>query len=127
MQRTQIFHLENNFERQHIAIIGDGAMTAGMAFEGMNHAGVADADVLIILNDNCMSIDPNAYPLELFFDSNGRCKFGMANTRALLILFFKSSNSLFCFLPQQMLFPLVVMACNGASTMEKLIMNFLKY
>lgn len=46
-------------DRKSVAIIGDGAMTAGLAFEGMNHAGVADADMLIILNDNCMSIDPN--------------------------------------------------------------------
>jgi 1-deoxy-D-xylulose-5-phosphate synthase len=45
--------------RKSVAIIGDGAMTAGIAFEGMNHAGVADTDLLIILNDNCMSIDPN--------------------------------------------------------------------
>ena len=45
--------------RKSIAVIGDGAMTAGLAFEAMNHAGVADSDVLIILNDNCMSIDPN--------------------------------------------------------------------
>ena len=50
--------------RQHIAVIGDGAMTAGMAFEAMNHAGVADSDVLIILNDNCMSIDPNVGALK---------------------------------------------------------------
>lgn len=46
-------------DRKSVAIIGDGALTAGLAFEGMNHAGVADADMLIILNDNCMSIDPN--------------------------------------------------------------------
>ncbi len=45
--------------RKSIAIIGDGSMTAGLAFEGMNHAGVADADMLIILNDNNISIDPN--------------------------------------------------------------------
>ncbi len=45
-------------------MIGDGALTAGLAFEGMNHAGVADADVLIILNDNCMSIDPNVGALK---------------------------------------------------------------
>ncbi|MFT3846720.1 MAG: 1-deoxy-D-xylulose-5-phosphate synthase [Lacibacter sp.] len=48
-----------NEKRKSIAVIGDGAMTAGLAFEAMNHAGVADSDVLIILNDNCMSIDPN--------------------------------------------------------------------
>ncbi len=46
-------------DRQHIAIIGDGAMTGGMAFEAMNHAGISKSNLLIILNDNCMSIDPN--------------------------------------------------------------------
>lgn len=46
-------------DRKSVAIIGDGALTAGIAFEAMNHAGVADTDMLIILNDNCMSIDPN--------------------------------------------------------------------
>jgi 1-deoxy-D-xylulose-5-phosphate synthase len=46
-------------DKQCVAIIGDGAMTAGMAFEAMNHAGVSDTNALIILNDNCMSIDPN--------------------------------------------------------------------
>ncbi len=51
-------------KRKSIAVIGDGAMTAGLPFEAMNHAGVADADVLIILNDNCMSIDPNVGALK---------------------------------------------------------------
>ncbi len=51
-------------DRKSIAVIGDGAMTAGLAFEAMNHAGVADSDVLIILNDNCMSIDPNVGALK---------------------------------------------------------------
>ena len=46
-------------DRKSVAVIGDGSMTAGMAFEAMNHAGVTDADMLVILNDNCMSIDPN--------------------------------------------------------------------
>ena len=50
--------------RQHIAVIGDGAMTAGLAFEAMNHAGIANSNVLIILNDNCMSIDPNVGALK---------------------------------------------------------------
>ena len=44
--------------RQVVAIIGDGAMSAGMAFEALNNAGVADADMLVILNDNEMSISP---------------------------------------------------------------------
>ncbi|MGE0770686.1 MAG: 1-deoxy-D-xylulose-5-phosphate synthase [Cyclobacteriaceae bacterium] len=51
-------------EKQHIAVIGDGAMTAGIAFEGLNHAGVSDSNILIILNDNCMSIDPNVGALK---------------------------------------------------------------
>jgi 1-deoxy-D-xylulose-5-phosphate synthase len=51
-------------DRKSVAVIGDGAMTAGMAFEAMNHAGVADADMLIVLNDNCMSIDPNVGALK---------------------------------------------------------------
>jgi 1-deoxy-D-xylulose-5-phosphate synthase len=51
-------------QRQHVAIIGDGAMTGGMAFEGLNHAGVSDTNILIILNDNCMSIDPNVGALK---------------------------------------------------------------
>jgi 1-deoxy-D-xylulose-5-phosphate synthase len=53
-----------NDPRQHVAIIGDGAMTAGMAFEAMNHAGDTDSNILIILNDNCMSIDPNVGALK---------------------------------------------------------------
>lgn len=55
---------KNDEDKQHIAIIGDGAMTAGLAFEGMNHAGVSDSNLLIILNDNCMSIDPNVGALK---------------------------------------------------------------
>ena len=51
-------------DRQHIAVIGDGAMTAGLAFEAMNHAGATHSNVLIILNDNCMSIDPNVGALK---------------------------------------------------------------
>lgn len=51
-------------DRQHIAVIGDGAMTAGLAFEGLNHAGVANSNLLVVLNDNCMSIDPNVGALK---------------------------------------------------------------
>lgn len=51
-------------DRKVVAVIGDGAMTAGLAFEGMNHAGVADTDVLIILNDNGIGIDPNTGALK---------------------------------------------------------------
>ncbi len=51
-------------DRQHIAVIGDGAMTGGMAFEAMNHAGVSNSNLIIVLNDNCMSIDPNVGALK---------------------------------------------------------------
>ena len=50
--------------KQHIAVIGDGAMTGGIAFEAMNQAGVTNTNLLIILNDNCMSIDPNVGALK---------------------------------------------------------------
>jgi 1-deoxy-D-xylulose-5-phosphate synthase len=55
---------KGDLKRNHIAVIGDGAMTAGMAFEALNHAGVSNANLLIILNDNCMSIDPNVGALK---------------------------------------------------------------
>jgi len=50
--------------RHHIAVIGDGAITGGMAFEALNNAGTSQANVLVILNDNCMSIDPNVGALK---------------------------------------------------------------
>lgn len=55
---------KGELQRQHIAVIGDGAMTGGMAFEAMNHAGDSNKNLLIILNDNCMSIDPNVGALK---------------------------------------------------------------
>ena len=57
-------HYKGEKDRQHVAVIGDGAMTAGLAFEAMNHAGIEKSNVLIILNDNCMSIDPNVGALK---------------------------------------------------------------
>lgn len=56
-------HLKEN-DRQHVAIIGDGSMTAGMAFEGLNHGGVENTNLLVVLNDNCMAIDPNVGALK---------------------------------------------------------------
>jgi 1-deoxy-D-xylulose-5-phosphate synthase len=56
--------LKKEDDRQIVAVIGDGAMTAGLAFEGLNHGGTADANILVILNDNCMSIDPNVGALK---------------------------------------------------------------
>jgi 1-deoxy-D-xylulose-5-phosphate synthase len=56
--------LKGEFDRQHIAVIGDGSMTAGMAFEAMNHAGVSKANLLVILNDNGIAIDKNVGALK---------------------------------------------------------------
>ena len=51
-------------KRQVVAVIGDGAMTAGEAFEGLNNAGIAKSDLLVILNDNNIAIDPNVGALK---------------------------------------------------------------
>ncbi|MEZ4798748.1 MAG: 1-deoxy-D-xylulose-5-phosphate synthase [Flavobacteriales bacterium] len=56
--------LKGEKDRNVVAVIGDGAMTAGLAFEGLNHGGSEDANVLVVLNDNCMSIDPNVGALK---------------------------------------------------------------
>lgn len=58
--------LQGDLKRQHIAVIGDGAMTAGMAFEAMNHAGSTGANMLIILNDNGISIDKSVGALRKY-------------------------------------------------------------
>ncbi len=54
-------------ERKVVAVIGDGAMTAGMAFEALNHAGEQGTDLLVVLNDNDMSISPNVGALSNYF------------------------------------------------------------
>ena len=51
-------------KRQVVAVIGDGAMTAGEAFEGLNNAGTAKSDIIVILNDNNIAIDPNVGALK---------------------------------------------------------------
>ena len=57
----------HNREQNNIAVIGDGAMTAGMAFEALNHAGHIDDNVLVVLNDNNMSISKNVGGLSSYF------------------------------------------------------------
>lgn len=52
--------LKNEKNRKTVAVIGDGAMTGGMAFEALNNAGTNNSDLLVILNDNNMAIDPNS-------------------------------------------------------------------
>ena len=51
-------NLKGEIEKQHIAVIGDASIASGMAFEALNHAGVSEANLLIILNDNAIGIDP---------------------------------------------------------------------
>lgn len=58
---------QQDIQRQCIAIIGDGAMTAGMAFEALNNAGMTGVDMLVVLNDNDMSISPNVGALSHYF------------------------------------------------------------
>ncbi len=61
--------LEGNTQRQHIAVIGDAAIASGMAFEALNHAGTTDVNMLIILNDNAMAIDPTVGALKDYFST----------------------------------------------------------
>lgn len=59
--------LNGDIEKQHIAVIGDASIASGMAFEGMNHAGVTDVNLLVILNDNAIGIDPSVGALKNYF------------------------------------------------------------
>ena len=61
--------LAGDKERQHIAVIGDASIMSGMAFEALNYAGTTDANMLIILNDNAMAIDPTVGALKDYFSS----------------------------------------------------------
>lgn len=58
--------LHGDLEKQHIAVIGDASIASGMAFEGLNHAGVTDANLLVILNDNAIGIDPSVGALKQY-------------------------------------------------------------
>jgi len=57
-------NLKGEADKQHIAVIGDASIASGMAFEGLNHAGVTDANLLVILNDNAIGIDPSVGALK---------------------------------------------------------------
>ncbi|MEN8187270.1 MAG: 1-deoxy-D-xylulose-5-phosphate synthase, partial [Bacteroidota bacterium] len=61
--------LKGETEKQHIAVIGDASIAGGMAFEALNHAGVSKSNLLIILNDNEMGIDPNVGALKKYLTS----------------------------------------------------------
>ena len=58
--------LKGDLDKQHIAVIGDASIASGMAFEGLNHAGVTDANVLVVLNDNAIGIDPSVGALKKY-------------------------------------------------------------
>ncbi len=62
-------NIKNEKEKQHIAVIGDASIASGMAFEALNHAGVTDANLLIILNDNAIGIDPSVGALKEYLAS----------------------------------------------------------
>ncbi|KOP40272.1 1-deoxy-D-xylulose-5-phosphate synthase [Flavobacterium sp. WLB] len=66
--------LKGDFDKQHIAVIGDASIASGMAFEGLNHAGVTDANILVILNDNAIGIDPSVGALKKYLTAvkNGK-------------------------------------------------------
>ncbi len=59
-------NLKVNFEKQHIAVVGDASIASGMAFEGLNHAGVTNANLLVVLNDNAIGIDPSVGALKKY-------------------------------------------------------------
>ncbi|MDB4213134.1 1-deoxy-D-xylulose-5-phosphate synthase [Flavobacteriaceae bacterium] len=61
--------IKNELERQHIAVIGDASIASGMAFEALNHAGVTDSNITVILNDNSIGIDPSVGALKNYLCS----------------------------------------------------------
>ncbi|CEN53766.1 1-deoxy-D-xylulose-5-phosphate synthase [Capnocytophaga canis] len=66
--------LQGNRDRQHIAVIGDASIVSGMAFEALNHASTTDANVIIILNDNNIGIDPSIGALKNYFEQQKKEK-----------------------------------------------------
>jgi 1-deoxy-D-xylulose-5-phosphate synthase len=59
--------LKGEIDKQHIAMVGDASIASGMAFEALNHAGVTDTNLLVILNDNAIGIDPSVGALKNYF------------------------------------------------------------
>jgi len=68
-----------SIERHHIAVIGDASIANGMAFEALNHLGTTNANVLIVLNDNSMGIDPSVGALKNYFDAVKKEKANLPN------------------------------------------------
>ena len=61
-------HQQKNDSRAHIAVIGDASIAGGMALEALNHAGVSSANLIIVLNDNAIGIDPSVGALKHYFE-----------------------------------------------------------
>ena len=59
-------NLKGDLQKQHITVIGDASIASGMAFEGLNHAGVTNANLLVVLNDNAIGIDPSIGALKQY-------------------------------------------------------------
>ncbi|MAO09305.1 MAG: 1-deoxy-D-xylulose-5-phosphate synthase, partial [Flavobacteriaceae bacterium] len=59
--------IKGETQRQHIAVVGDASIASGMAFEALNHAGIANTNILVILNDNAIGIDPSVGALKDYF------------------------------------------------------------
>jgi 1-deoxy-D-xylulose-5-phosphate synthase len=59
--------LQGNLTKQHVAIVGDASIASGMAFEALNHAGISNTNILVILNDNAIGIDPSVGALKNYF------------------------------------------------------------
>ena len=62
-------NIKQEFEKEHIAIIGDASIASGMAFEGLNHAGVTNSNITVILNDNSIGIDPSVGALKNYLST----------------------------------------------------------
>jgi len=84
--------LNGDTEKQHIAVIGDASIASGMAFEALNHAGVTDANVLVILNDNAIGIDPAVGALKEYLTKVKRDKRLAAQNNIIKALNFKYSG-----------------------------------
>ena len=59
-------NLKGDLDKHHIAVVGDASIASGMAFEGLNHAGVTNANLLVVLNDNAIGIDPSVGALKQY-------------------------------------------------------------
>lgn len=85
--------LNNDPHRQHIAVIGDGSMTGGMSFEAMNHAGWENANILVILNDNGISIDKSVGALkEYLIDISTSKTYNRLKDKVWKVLTFKNNK-----------------------------------